>query len=377
MECKYTLENIDLPSSNAQAVKNMIEYGDKIQKELLHETTRPITYSWFHPPPDIKNIIKERYVSEMIPGEKYPWEKFYPWEMNMNKISELCNFEDLMDILIYNKISYFKQYESSYFAYTWQKGGWDCNRHAEILGSGCIPYMIDIEQCPQSVMCFYPKKLMKYVLNLPGIIKPTYKDSNDPPCQRHRLITPMDIDKTIFSDNKYMEILDYSLKFTSFYLNPYNKLRYIIRRTNLPSKILFLCNDEVDYLTNGLLYTGRVELGNNFVDYPRCNCMYPDKKSTNRTNFKMFISFYLKSLPCDHDVDRTDIENKIKTHYFDVIITSTTFCEKINPVITLFDLARKIYTPEDLVFVDGRDCPGFSLEKDKEITFYRRETFNV
>jgi hypothetical protein len=36
-------------------------------------------------------------------------------------------------------------HQFSYFAFTHKRGGWDCMRHYEILASGCVPYMADIQ----------------------------------------------------------------------------------------------------------------------------------------------------------------------------------------------------------------------------------------
>jgi hypothetical protein len=30
-----------------------------------------------------------------------------------------------------------------------KKGGWDCLRHYEIIGNGCMPYFENIEKCPK------------------------------------------------------------------------------------------------------------------------------------------------------------------------------------------------------------------------------------
>lgn len=60
---------------------------------------------------------------------------------------------------------YYAQYQSSVFAITHRKGGWDCFRHVEILGSGAIPVMIDAAEIPENSMVHYPKALMRHVTN--------------------------------------------------------------------------------------------------------------------------------------------------------------------------------------------------------------------
>ena len=53
---------------------------------------------------------------------------------------------------------YLTQYETSCYALTFKKGGWDCFRHLEIMGSGCIPLMPDAGQIPKYTMTHYPKE---------------------------------------------------------------------------------------------------------------------------------------------------------------------------------------------------------------------------
>lgn len=54
---------------------------------------------------------------------------------------------------------YLEEYETSTFAITHKKGGWDCYRHIEILESGCFPLMHDSRNIPEGSMFFYPKDL--------------------------------------------------------------------------------------------------------------------------------------------------------------------------------------------------------------------------
>ena len=68
---------------------------------------------------------------------------------------------------IYNEESeYYKDYQRSFFALTWKKGGWDCMRHYEILANGCIPYFVDLDQCDPNTMQFLPRELIKEAMNL-------------------------------------------------------------------------------------------------------------------------------------------------------------------------------------------------------------------
>lgn len=61
---------------------------------------------------------------------------------------------------------YYKQYSRALFGYTMKKAGWDCLRHYEILGAGCLPYFEDIENKPETIMSTWPIKLQKDVNSL-------------------------------------------------------------------------------------------------------------------------------------------------------------------------------------------------------------------
>jgi len=55
--------------------------------------------------------------------------------------------------------AYLGDYAASRFGWTWKKAGWDCMRHLEILGTGCVPLFKGIEACPPASMVAYPKQL--------------------------------------------------------------------------------------------------------------------------------------------------------------------------------------------------------------------------
>ena len=56
--------------------------------------------------------------------------------------------------------SYYFDYYKSYYGVTFKKGGWDCMRHYEILANKCIPYFVDLKNCPKNTLVNWPKKLI-------------------------------------------------------------------------------------------------------------------------------------------------------------------------------------------------------------------------
>jgi|1_EtaG_2_1085319.scaffolds.fasta_scaffold12496_4 hypothetical protein len=55
---------------------------------------------------------------------------------------------------------YYNDYNKSYYGVTKKKAGWDCMRHYEILANNCIPYFIDLTECPHQTLTNLPKELL-------------------------------------------------------------------------------------------------------------------------------------------------------------------------------------------------------------------------
>lgn len=70
-----------------------------------------------------------------------------------------------------NEYSYYKDYAESLFAITIKKGGWDCMRHFEILGNNCIPFFINMENCPENTLHAFPKALLRSIYDTTDLIE--------------------------------------------------------------------------------------------------------------------------------------------------------------------------------------------------------------
>ena len=58
---------------------------------------------------------------------------------------------------------YYQEYQSSMFAITHKRWGWDCKRHYEILCNKCIPVFLEIDKCPPHTMKTLPRKLLSEI----------------------------------------------------------------------------------------------------------------------------------------------------------------------------------------------------------------------
>lgn len=61
-----------------------------------------------------------------------------------------------------NEEDYYNDYHKSYYGVTCKKGGWDCLRHYEILANRCIPYFLELNNCPKSTLYNFPKDIILY-----------------------------------------------------------------------------------------------------------------------------------------------------------------------------------------------------------------------
>jgi hypothetical protein len=101
-------------------------------------------------------------ISFAIPTSKLNFNK------NKNKDFSFITPLDIQTYIYNNESDYYKDYSDSCFGVTIKKAGWDCLRHYEILGNGCIPYFVNIENCPELTMTSFPKDICSKVIKLLG-----------------------------------------------------------------------------------------------------------------------------------------------------------------------------------------------------------------
>ncbi len=77
----------------------------------------------------------------------------------------ICDPRDRSTYIYKNEKDYYNGYGESKYAFTMKKAGWDCLRHYEILGNGCLPIFLDLQNCPEPTMASFPKKLAQEILD--------------------------------------------------------------------------------------------------------------------------------------------------------------------------------------------------------------------
>ena len=106
-----------------------------------------------------------------------------------------------------------------------------------------------------------------------------------------------------------------------------------------------------EYLDDGLLHGLRRLFGDRVVDYPRMWHMYADSFGPGKVDQTTIVGrgYTLYGMMDDSTVDRTDIEQKIRNQYFDLIIMHSWYPSLLMNLILETTPVRRI------VWIDGRD----------------------
>lgn len=260
-----------------------------------------------------------------------------------------------------NEDAYYKEYQCSYYGITMKKNGWDCLRHYEIIMNGCIPYFVDLKDCPEKSLIFLPKQLILEAMNLDGVNYST-----------------MTIDHAIFDKTKYFDILTKMMEHSKTYLTTRSIASYILNTVNTTSKninelkVLFLCKLQTNIYLRTLVHNGmHLILGENFVDAIKKDFMY----STYRGGTKRLygLGFTYSKLCDDIAIDRNDIMGKIKNKYFDYIIFTSIHKGRI----FLHDKIKKYYEPERLIYLCGGDIHEKCFLFNNESHYFIRELGSI
>jgi len=237
-----------------------------------------------------------------------------------------------------NELDYYNEYRESMFAITKKKAGWDCMRHYEIIANGCIPYFIDIEQCPENTMALLPKNLLLEGNKLYN----NFKNKN---------IHQINVDELNIYESLVNKFIDYTKK----HLTTKSIAEYILTKTNntSASKILYLSGSiHPDYLRCLTLHGFKELHGNKCHDYPKIPHIYKSSNINYNALYGKGISYTNLLDEQFHDYNLSEnIEESIKTKYYDIIIYGS-----FHRGMPYYDLVNKIYKPNEIILMCGEDC---------------------
>ena len=253
--------------------------------------------------------------------------------------------------------SYYKMYQSSKYAITHKKYGWDCLRHYEILMNQCIPEFKDLEKCPEWTMHTFPKKQLLEIANI----------------RKNRQLT----------DEEYTYKLNELSEYCAEHLTCSQSAKYVLKILCpdinfdiLPLKkpnILFLSGTvgyrNVNYSRELLALGMSTILGNTFVDTPKINVLYKGCKNLHKYIGRGFT--YGGRL-IDSEIDRTNIEERILKKEFDAVIYGKVGNKRgeIEPLENLpfWKSVQEKYTADKIAFLYGGDlCRNIKTDIDLQL----------
>jgi hypothetical protein len=240
--------------------------------------------------------------------------------------------------------SYNNNYNESWFAFTYKKGGYDCLRHYEILANNTIPFYIDIEKIPLKTMTTFPKKIVKKAMDA--------------------LVNKSDISGNVFDD--YVQELHYytiqNLTCEKTATNFMNLLNRLNRSSNINSekKIIMITNYNMNYSMMSLAYGLRMNCKSNFVDFPKINNLY------NKSQYNLHIED-------DIPIDRSDIDNKLRNKYYDYVIIGSVGPDEGWSFQHYEELICNVYKKTEIIYIFGGDRPFNTVVTDNKLHRYLNE----
>jgi len=275
--------------------------------------------------------VPDKYVLETVPEKTRVFAELVPGTQADHKFGQG------------EQEAYYKYYQTSRFAKTKKKGGWDCLRHYEILMNGCIPVFEGLEQCPKTTMVTFPKALVLEAMQ-------TLLPWEETP-ERIALYDSY-VEKLLTHTRTYCTISALTRRFISYMPT------LLTDGKPDPSKQLLMINGDrhVNYSRDLLSIGLREFYGSNFVEFPRNTILYTDCNTDGAHGNGFTYSGHL-----DHtlELDRTNIEGRIKDHTFDAILYGKVGADEgpmgIYTSMLFFSIVEEHYTPNEIAFLYGGD----------------------
>lgn len=351
----------------------MIDLGrDRIVQELLRSIPAPQTCSY-------SAFSKAKITVKFYPivfgfAEQYmhkPMLRQVLMDNQSKTVEQIClprkakDFNDLIPgkietykFIFENELDYRRLYSNAYFAITTKKGGWDWNRHYEILSSGTVPFFDQLDQAGSHTLALLPKPLLYAAQKLPGVDR-----------------TNLKIDHSVFDANQYYLLLHRLLYYARQRLTTVKLVEYILSTTNYslsPSEkhsILFISHTRYDYQKDFLIHGFTHLFQENLhvyqppqylYDYPSSS-MWTASETTNYYkfrlygfgyNYKLILKDYVHLYERDkHELaDRTRIETQIRRRNYSLIVYGS-----ILRADEFFSLAKEYYPRSRIILIDGED----------------------
>ena len=135
-------------------------------------------------------------------------------------------------------------------------------------------------------------------------------------------------------------------------------------------KILFVAPPIPDFLADSVLHGLRSLFGDTVVDVPKAEQMYVNapRREFHGRGFTLYKVFN------EGSVDRTDIESKIKTKFFDAVIYGcVNSCYPENEYLHFWDVVKENYPTNKILLIDGADPITLKENLVGEGVYFKRE----
>ena len=237
---------------------------------------------------------------------------------------------NLKTYIYHTEKDYYSEYQTSYFAMTIKKAGWDCMRHYEIIANGCLPYFPDIEKCPIFTMVMLPKHLF---------------------IRSNHLYEKMKVNRDKHL-KEYSELWIEMITYLRSYLTTQKVSLSIVQRTGHKNatKILFLSGCIYpDYLRCLTLHGLKLSIGNKCHDYPKLPHMYTDFKGGPLYGKGFSYSRLLDPSMRNDILDKTIMED-IQTNQYDIVIYGS-----YHRGMPFYDIVCHYYPSSKIILLCGED----------------------
>lgn len=237
---------------------------------------------------------------------------------------------------------YYEMYQTSLFAHTKKKGGWDCLRHYEILANGCIPIYEDLEHCPKSMMTTFPKELIQEACNV---------------------LLPWNYNNKPLYDSYVMRILNHvsmnctTSAQTSYFLQKMSKIKQ-------PRNVLMIrCNDGINY-SRELFWIGMKRFiqsrGGVAFEYPKMDYLYDDYNKDRSYLYGNGFTYSKRLKSGSETIDSyKEMLERIENRFFDLIIFGKVGPDELEegsiPKLPLWNHIFKKYGKHEIAFIYGGD----------------------
>jgi hypothetical protein len=131
-------------------------------------------------------------------------------------------------------------------------------------------------------------------------------------------------------------------------------------------KILFITSSGCDNLEDAILHGLRSIFGSDCIDYPKKDVMYKGFSACKPSEMYGNLFTIWRTLD-DIPVDRTDIEPRIRSNYYDWIIFGSFF-----KALPFFRYYRRYLDPRKTILIDGDDVSRIALAA-RDFLYFKRE----